>query len=350
MKPGEMGPGADKAPGRALVARLPSTDLFFADAMADCIARPWRPRAPIRSIGRNAFVCGETMLLIRRDAEAIMRAALGWRGRLLYFIDDDIAGGAENSDLPAAYRRRLTAFDHDFHAGLLARADVVIAASDVLADRLAGRVQPGAPIRRIDPFWREPLPDQRHYEPLVRGGAIHLAHLGSASHRGGLAALAPALAGVLRRHATLRFTYIAPVPALGGLDADRRVVRIAPKRWPRYRHWLARQRFHLALYPLTDSRFDRARSANKLREHALCGAVGVYPADWLYARAMTATSEGALFAPADPGAWEDGLEQAIARRSQLAHIAACANRTLSCHDDRARQRQLWAALFNIAPR
>ncbi len=45
--------------------------------------------------------------------------------------------------------------------------------------------------------------------------------------------------------------------------------------WWLYRRALARMRFHLAIYPLGDTPFNRARSASKLYEHALVGAASL---------------------------------------------------------------------------
>jgi hypothetical protein len=104
---------------------------------------------------------------------------------------------------------------------------------------------------------------------------------------------------------------------------------------------MARQRFHLALYPLAQTAFDRARSASKLTEHAILGAAGLYPQGWAPARAL---GQGALLAPDDPppGA---GDKTALEQRAELAQIAQTACTALTCAAPCAVQQSLWRSLF-----
>lgn len=321
-----------------MTARHPSTDLYFVHACDDRIARWWR-RGPVRAIGANSFVAGDTLLMIRRDDDAVMRQALDWRGRFVYVVDDDIAGAATSACLPDDYRRRLAAFETAFHRPLLARADQLLVSSQPLAERLGPR-----PVRRIDPYWRLPCADQHHFATLARGGSLDIVHLGSGSHAGAFAALAPAIADLLRSRDDVTFTYVGREPPHPALAAHPRVRRVPPMSWPRYRRWLGRRRFHLALYPLAATPFDRARSTNKLLEHAIVGAVGIYPADWAPADAV---GGGALRAPADPAAWCDALVDAVARRGDLALVAAEAARALTAHGKRAMQRRLWDEILGL---
>ena len=324
--------------------RLPSTDLFFLNACGHRVARAWK-RAPITAHGLNCFVHGEAMLLVRSDTPEVMRAALEWPGRLAYIVDDDIAGAADSPGLPEDYRRRLATFDATWHQPLIARADLLVAASDVLAQGLAGRALVNRPqVQRIDPYWALPLADQRHFAGLGQGGELRIAHLGSGSHHGGLSAIAPAVAGLLDQDNAISFTYVAAEMVSAALEAHPRARRLAPRNWPRYRRWLSRARFHLALYPLTANRFDRARSCNKLFEHAIAGAVGVYPQDWAPAGMA---GDGAILAPGEPACWADTLASAVSRRHELAGMAASATRSLSHHDTGTMQRAIWSDFFKI---
>lgn len=338
--------------------RLPSTDLYLRNACQESIQPRWQPRwagtkRPIRQIGANAFACGEWMVLIRQDAAAVMQAALDWRGRLAYLVDDDIVGAADSAGLPDHYRQRLAAFASDWHRPLLRRADVLVVPSDALAARYAVDREIQATIRRIEPCWSEPFADQSHFAGLARGKPLRIAHLGTGSHRGGLEELAPALAKLLAHDRSVELTYIAAPPAITGLAAQPRARQQPPRRWRAYRRWLPRQRFHLALYPLLPTPFDRARSANKLLEHAIVGAVGLYPENWPPARelalggpgASSPTTPGALLAPVEPGDWTDALETALSRRTELAAIAAAASRALSGRHFRARQQRLWSEIL-----
>ncbi|NOW44557.1 hypothetical protein FHW96_000699 [Novosphingobium sp. SG751A] len=322
--------------------RLPSTDLYFRNAMAPWV-RPclgWGKR-PIRAAGANAFIAGDAFVLIRQDRPKVMRMALNWRGPMVYVIDDDVAAGAVCPLLPDTYRARLAWFQQAFHRDLLARADIVLAASEVLAQRLA-RNRAG-PIMRIDPAWRQPLADGAHFAPLARGAPLQVVQLGSGSHRGALAAIAPIMRDLLDRHQNLRFTYFSPRTIDQGLERHSRARRIEPMTWPEYQRWMARNRFHLALYPLTQTAFDRARSASKLTEHAIMGAAGLYPQGWPPAQGH----EGALMAPDRPEEWGETITQCIHRRYELQWIAQSFSKSLPCVQRFAVQQEMWQRILPI---
>ncbi|MDE2303323.1 MAG: hypothetical protein KGK11_12270 [Sphingomonadales bacterium] len=326
--------------------RLPTTDIYLVNACAGAIAPRWRTaRArPLRALSANAFTCGDWLVLVRRDSPAVMRRALAWPGRLAYLVDDDIAAGMDDPTIAAPYRQRLAAFWRDFHRALLRRADALVVPSAVLAARFATDPAITAAIHRIEPCWLEHFAEPGHFAALADGAPLRLAHLGSASHRGALDRLAPVLRRLLDRHARLELTYVAAAPAPPALTGAPRVRREPPRLWPAYRRWLVGQRFHLGLYPLLATAFDGARSANKLHEHAIVGAVGVYPQGWAPGEAL-ARAEAAILAPAAIGDWEATIEEAIADRARLGAIAARARETLSAAQPRAKQQQLWGKIL-----
>lgn len=322
------------------MTRLPSTDLYFLNAMAPWVRRFGLGHRPVRAVGANAFVVGEWFVLIRRDSPRMMRKALDWPGRLAYVVDDDVAAGAQCAHLPPAYRARLAAFDRDFHAALLARAEVVLAASDALAGRLRARTA-GA-ILRIDPVWRWAPADTSHFAPLARGAPLRIVQLGSASHLAALHAIAPLMRDALDRCPSATFTYFSP-RRIAGLEEHPRARRIEPMTWPEYQRWMGRNRFHLALYPLMPSPFDRARSQSKLIEHALVGAAGMYPEDWSPALAHP----GLLLAPGHPGDWRDAIANAIDHINKLQSYVEIFRESVACIHPFAVQQALWKRVLSI---
>jgi len=297
--------------------------------------------AQMRQLAANCFAAGDWRVLVRRDTPAVMRAALDWPGRLAYVLDDDLGAAQGASGLPDAYRQRLSTFAQDWARPLLERADTVLVASDALKQIVRTR----AMVRRIDPVWAEGLADQAHFATLAGGGLLRMVHLGSASHAGALAAIAPLVADALDRHPQSHFTYFSPRAVHRALETHPRARRMEPMRWCEYRRWLVRQRFHLALYPLMPCRFDRARSASKLVEHAIVGAVGVYPQDWAPAALL---SQAAFAAPPDPADWAGILEHAMTQAELLPVMAQeCANH-LAARDFRATQQYLWRDVLGIA--
>lgn len=326
-----------------MTSRLPTTDLYFAHACHDWIRRWWSP-GPVRALGSNCFVAGDTLVLIRRDEDALMRRALDWSGCLVYLIDDDIAGAAQSPDLPEGYRERLVQFDRQFHRTLLERADILLVSSDSLAELFTRNSRITAPVRRIAPYWPMTFADDAHFAGLEHGDPLRIVHLGSGSHAGAFNALVPALAELLAGPGNVHFTYIGREAPADLPDRHPQVERVKPMRWPAYRRWLARQRFHLALYPLEPTRFDAARSPNKIIEHAIVGAVGLYPEDWPPA---LLAADGCLTAPADPADWREALTDAVNLKAQLAYLARQAARSVGVCNDRAAQRALWSDILDI---
>ncbi|NKI99139.1 hypothetical protein FHW92_001185 [Novosphingobium sp. SG707] len=280
-------------------------------------------------------------MLIRRDTPDVMRAALDWRGPMIYVIDDDVAAGAVCPLLPDGYRARLARFERQFHRDLLARADIVLAASDMLAQRLAQ--ERAGPVARIDPVWRQAAADSAHFAPLLRGAPLQIVQLGSASHRGALMAIAPIMRDMLDRHEPVTFTYFSPRTIDEGLERHARARRIEPMTWPEYQRWMACNRFHLALYPLAQTAFDRARSASKLTEHAILGAVALYPQGWPPAQGR----EGVLLAPDRPEDWGEIIAQCIHRRDELQWMRPSFSKSQPCVHPFAVQQEMWIRILPI---
>jgi hypothetical protein len=129
---------------------------------------------------------------------------------------------------------------------------------------------------------------------------------------------------------------------------NRSQVRVRrPMAWWRYRLALPRMRFHLALYPLADTPFNRARSANKLYEHALAGAASLMsPTPALRAAGGPALS--GLFVEGGADAWRDRLHRLLAAPSALRSQAE-ATRTHILASDPARQAaDAWAEILKPA--
>ncbi len=248
--------------------RLPTTDLYFLNplrALRRSAAGAHVP--PPRCLAPNVYAIGGTGVIVRYgsegDIELLRRAGMR---QLVYIIDDDIAAGAEDELLPTRYREKLDAFARGPWRTLREAADIVIVPGAVLAEAY------GTKARILPPAWHGKPPP-----PHPPGGSetIDIVHLGTGSHASDLTAVAPAIVDALSAHPHARltlFTLAEPPLVLGG---HKRVRLRRPMRWWRYKRALPRMRYHLALYPLAETAFNRARSANKLFEHALTGAASL---------------------------------------------------------------------------
>ncbi len=319
---------------------LPTTHLYFLNACQHAVRHLFR-RGPIRRLGANCYEAGDTILLIRRDAEALMdRLQQHPPKRLVYLIDDDIEAAREDLSLPPDYRDRLIRFHDRYHSDFVARAEILVVTSPALLRKFSTHRD----ARLLHPIWHREPADDSHFDSLDRGGPIHAIHLGTASHSAGLAFLKPVLEALLERHPRFHFTYIRRAPALGLLDAHPRIHRLRPQSWQRYRWSLPQKRFHLGLYPLPDTPFNRARSRNKLLEHGVVGAVGVYPCFWPTAMELDG---GAILVGDTSDEWVAALSPYLHEPSRLRPLARTAHSILHEMNDPAAQRKFWGSVLSL---
>jgi len=321
------------------MGRIPTTDLYFVNSCGHKVAR-WLKPGPVKPIGANSFAIGDTYLLIRRDTDRIMRDLLESPRRLVYLVDDDIEGAATSPSLPEGYRKRLMEFHSRYHGALTRRADILVATSPVLLDRFAWHTD----VRLLHPVWHLPMAGNRHFDGIEEAKPIRAVHLGSGSHSDGIAFLRPVLTQLIDRYEQLHFTYIGASPALGSLDDHARVQRMKPQSWRVHKRWLARQRFHLGLYPLPNTPFHRARSRNKILEYGIVGAVGVYPADWQPAQTM---KNHALLCSPEQRHWTDTLSTVLSECRRIRALSECSGAVLDRLNDPANQRAFWSDVLKV---
>lgn len=292
---------------REYAARLPTTDLYFLRVLRSRRMRMALQGSspPVSALDRNVYLVGRTCVVSRFAAMSALDRIRALRPRkLVYIADDDFEAGAADAALPDAYRRKLATFVGDAWPALRSAADIVVVPNRVLAQVY------GSKSRIIQPIWPVPAAAHRHFDAAAR---FDIAFLGTASHSSDFSPLAALLAGVLDRNPHVRLTLSGAGPA-AGLVGRRQVRLLRPMAWWRYKLWLPRQRFHLALYPLADTAFNRARSANKMFEHAAVGAAGLMsPIPALLELAGTGLDR--LFVRGGFDEWCERIEEDIANPS-----------------------------------
>lgn len=243
--------------------RLPTTDLYFLNALESLRCAPRH----ISMAGSHIYKVG-SLAVISRYATLSEINALAGSGvsRIVYLADDDFVAGATDHTLPLTYRRRLETFIRVEWPAIKQAADVVLVPSRALVDVYGSRAH------RVQPLWHVPPADMAHFKKL---SPFRLAFLGTRSHLRDLELVMPALAAALDGHRDLSLTLCLGKSAPPELVVRGRVQSLSPLPWWRYKRVIARQRFHLALYPLRPTKFNNARSANKVFEHAVTGAASL---------------------------------------------------------------------------
>lgn len=322
------------------MTKIPTTDLYFLNACGKAV-NGWLRQGTVRRIGKNCFEAGDAVLLIRRDDDQLMRN-LRYRtsGRLFYLVDDDIEAAKLSPSLPPDYRDRLVRFHEEHHRALAEQASTLIVTSVPLMEKFSWHPD----VQLLHPVWHLPLADDRHFDGLDKGGKIRAVHLGSGSHAAGLSFLKPIIAALLDMHERFDFTYVGRNSMLGDMDRHPRIHRIRPRAWPRYKRWIRNQRFHLGLYPLPNTPFDKARSHNKLLEHGVVGAVGMYSSDWPASKILDAKS---LSADGSTDQWIDMISSRLAQPENLRQLILHSRPVLTELNDHNVQRNFWSELFGI---
>lgn len=306
----------------------PTADLYLANALG---------AAP--GLGRVAptVFAGPAGTAVLRHAGR----AGGWpAGPLVYLTDDDIPAGLEDASLPRRYRRKLALLEAPCWQRMRRAADVWVVASDVLAERAA---REGRRALRLDPFWSERFAPLDHHDA---GGPVDIAFLGSSVHRADLAMIAPAIAAALAAEPRARFHLSERHVLPGPLAGHPQVRRIPGRGWGAYRRGLGGRRFHIALYPLLETAFNRARSVNKLIEHGVVGAAPVYSAWWPAAAPVANGVDGLLCGQAAAG-WRDALLALIADPGGRRRLAEGAQRLARRLNSAAAQRLLWSRALGV---
>jgi hypothetical protein len=315
----------------------PTVDLYFLNACGDLVA----PGGPVRRLAPTAFASHDVRLVIRHDTGA---PPMRRDERLVYLLDDAVFAGARDPALPVTFRAKLRAVDCAAARRLLPLADAVVTSTPgVAADLPHALMRPGVETATVDPFWSEPLPDLEHF---AAPGPARVLFLGAGTHGAALGFVVE----VLRRARALGATLTLLASAnhrrrLGsaGLPVD----FVAATDWPGYRRAIRDLRGHVALYPLSAGAFARARSANKLIEHAVVGAAPLYAEGW--APGAAAVEQGAgLALPPDPEAWAQAVAALAGDRARARSLAQGAQALARGVNRPEPQRALWARLLRFA--
>ena len=320
---------------------MPSTSIYFADALADLIgSRRHHPERPIRKLTRNIYACDGRAVIIRyatrKDLHILESAAFD---RIYLLIDDDIYSLNENDGLPPDYRRRLLGYRDGPFRRLLDMVTHVVAPSErILAAYRRKRAL------RLDPAQCHEAAALNHHN---RSRHFDVVFAATRSHLQDLNHMAPALAEFLAVRPEARLTTFLNGHAPSSLKNLANAIHMPMMEWSRYRGFVAENRFHAAIAPALDTAFNRARSISRLHDHAAFGAAGVYSRQPPFA-GIVAHGQSGLLLSNHPAEWRDALIQ-LAQSRDLTHGLAAGGQILSqTLGDMRRVLNFWLKELNFA--
>lgn len=317
---------------RALTTQnSPTAALYFADACAD-----WIREGRVTRHAPTVFTSATTRLVIRHDARAGRDSR---RRRHVYLIDDAIDLDGADAALSRYWRFKLDRVERAAAAAFLPGAAAVVVSSAALERMIRARA-PDAEIHRLDPYWATPFSDLAHHR---QGRAFRVAYLGSQVHGPDFAPLAPMLRGFLEDWPEAELIVGG---GHGGLVGHPRARDLGAMGWRDWRRALPTLRPHVALYPLAETPFNAARSLNKLIEHAVVGAAGLYASIWPGAALAERAGAGRALV-SDPGAWRAALDLMAADREMTRGMAVAGGDLAGRINDASAQRRLWAELLEL---
>jgi glycosyltransferase involved in cell wall biosynthesis len=260
---------------------------------------------PIESILRSADV----VFVKRACSDAVVKVVRFLREieiPIVYMLDDDF--NEIPADSPLGRRHREMNGPANIQR-LCELADVTVTWTNSLADKLrpcARKLMVFNGPSNIEMFDEMPPPPRRS------DGRIRIGYAGGSTHAPDLELIRPAVLGLLERHSNVDFESIGiEISWLKG-NVRYRHFEGAPILSDYYRI-VASRCWDLAVAPLADTSFNRAKSDNKLREYAAAG----YPAVYSRVRAFEESvrdGENGILVDNTTEAWTAGLEKLISNR------------------------------------
>lgn len=200
--------------------------------------------------------------------------------RIHYLIDDDIWAGITDPNLPLAYRQRLFRLVCGI-SPVLRRAECVYVTSHTLQERFRHRA------KLIHPGLVEVPASLEHHDDRC----LRILFAGTRSHVRDLEAVADPLVRFLEQHRDCELHTFLGSHAPQQLRLPN-AVHHPPQVWEAYRETLRNRRYHIGIVPALPTRFNAARSHNKILELAAFGAAPVYGSGRLFRHMAAAAGAG----------------------------------------------------------
>ncbi len=315
----------------------PTVDLYFFNSCKNLVAHFLQQKRPIVRLGDNTFQCGNRYLIIRNETEKVLHKVLFTNDiEIFYLIDDNIWDATYDSSLPEKYRTKLETFTSGILKEVIKRSEHFIVPSTALTNALPANT----PVSLLPPCWHSTPPEAKHFTEEI----IKIVHLGTNSHQAGYDFLQPILKTILDNNPGVSFTYYSNTPLLGSLDKHSRVFRKKLMRWKKYKKQIGKEHFHLGLYPILDTPFNRGRSHNKVLEYCLTGCAAIYSSSWNHSSLIRHGKNGWL-CENDQQSWVDTILSLVRNPEQLQAGFQGASELFYQLNDLQAQRAFWKHLL-----
>ena len=320
---------------------LPTADLYLRIPLRGYIADTpqHRPQRPITRCGPHLYVGNGRAVLIRYASRyELWRIRSMHLQRCAWLIDDDLWAVKEDTAIPADYRARLARFRSKIVPRILELCDTVIAPNERILQKF-----PDHERHRLNPSCAHVQDDFSHFTADAQ--TIDMVFAGTRSHLPDLEAHAEILRQLCETHPNLRLTTFLQGHVPAPLRGHERIINRPPLPWPHYRTVLESERFHIGLALFRNTAFNRARSVNKVLDHAAFGAAGIYTDMPPFNEVVEHEKNGLLVtSPKEAAAAIESLLSAPERMKQLAQRGAKLADSLG---NLARNRSFWLQYFGL---
>jgi glycosyltransferase involved in cell wall biosynthesis len=316
--------GIDNKPHSSGVIRL-LRPFSYSVIEAKLVSRPMRAFNP--DFGSNWVIVDRLWHphdVTLSQAESLVKEIHESGSRLIYAIDDNLL------DLP---REKFSFQEYHFQIVelFLRKCDGILVTTPYLKQRFSGYQKPVYVLQNaLDE--RLLLPISNPGQP--RKGIIKIGYMGTVTHKSDIEMILPALKSISIRHPNVRYEFIGGIAPDGAspLLSELPISWVSPGKgqnsYPLFMLWFTSHAcWDIALAPLENSPFTRAKSDIKLLDYASIGAAAIFSRCEAYQSSVLHQETGWLTENTIEG-WEDGLETLITKEELRIEIAKQAYRYL----------------------
>lgn len=309
---------------------MPTASLYLQDALSEDRQIRW---TQLRA-GTHSFRLGDSLIMVRYGSVKALKQSTR---RLIYVVDDDLTAIREDASLPAGYRETISRFVEGPWEEIVAAADEIVVPSSPLESTYRSF---GKKVQRLDPYWGGLNPG-----PRPGNSGLKIAWLATRSHLRDFETISNQLIAYFEQHPDSTLTVLSGSFLNEELKGYPWLRNLKPLSWPRYRTWLASERFDLAIHPLLDTVVNRARSLSKWLEITATGALPLISRIHPWTEFLGQESEFLV----DDDDWEATLSRLDADSVQMKHLRDRALGIATDLNQTSKEQQItyWSTKLNL---